>query len=456
MVVLTIDDDLGVLEYYRAALTSPGVRFEFTSDPIRGLELVRELAPELVFLDLRLPQMGGMEVLRRIRGQDRRAQVVVISGDQSVESAVEAIQEGAANYICKPVSPEKLRSIVEEVKEIFEQRARSVRLEKELVQHFNLEGIIGRSPRMLEVFELMRRVAPHFRTALVLGETGTGKELVARALHKMSPRRDRPFAVCNCAAVVETLFESELFGHRKGAFTGAHEDRKGLFESADGGVVFLDEVGELGSGVQSKLLRVLQNQEIQRVGSTQPMHIDVLLVAATSRDLAEDVRKGRFRPDLFFRLNMIEIKVPPLRERPEDIPLLWRYFLDKYNQHYGKEIHGISQRAQDMLLNYRWPGNVRELDNVMGRACMLAQASFLDLGDFSVIAARIVKDAGTSPSSLEDAERIALVRALEENPNKTQAARILGVSRPRLYRLMEKHGLKEKEQKVDQESITES
>src|ERR1700730_2529918 len=176
MVVLTIDDDLGVLEYYRAALTSPGVRFEFTSDPIRGLELVRELAPELVFLDLRLPQMGGMEVLRRIRGQDRRAQVVVISGDQSVESAVEAIQEGAANYICKPVSPEKLRSIVEEVKEIFEQRARSVRLEKELVQHFNFESIIGRSPPMLEVFELMRRVAPHFRTALVLGETGTGKE----------------------------------------------------------------------------------------------------------------------------------------------------------------------------------------------------------------------------------------------------------------------------------------
>lgn len=185
------------------------------------------------------------------------------------------------------------------------------------------------------------------------------------------------------------------------------------------------------------------------------MHIDVLLVAATSRDLAKDVKEGRFRPDLFFRLNMIEIKVPPLREHPEDIPLLWRHFLDKYNQHYGKEIRGVSQRAQELLLNYRWPGNVRELDNVMSRACMLAQASFLDLGDFSVISAQIVKDAGTSPSSLEEAERVALVRALEENPNKTQAARILGVSRPRLYRLMEKHGLKEKEEKMDQRSITE-
>jgi transcriptional regulator with GAF, ATPase, and Fis domain len=313
-----------------------------------------------------------------------------------------------------------------------------------MAQLYVLEGIIGRSPRMLEMFDLMRRVALHFRTALILGETGAGKDLVARALHKMSPRGDHPFAVCNCAAVVETLFESELFGHRKGAFTGAHEDRQGLFESADGGMVFLDEVGELNLGVQSKLLRVIQNQEIQRVGSTQPLHVDVLLIAATSRDLAEDVKKGRFRDDLLYRLNMIEIKVPPLRERPEDIPLLWNHFLDKYNRHYGKEIRGLSRHAQDMLMTYRWPGNVRELENAMGRACMLAQGSFLDMRDFSVISARIVKDAGSSPTSLEEAERLALVRALDEYPNRTQAARLLGVSRPKLYRLMVKHGLEAK------------
>jgi transcriptional regulator with GAF, ATPase, and Fis domain len=269
----------------------------------------------------------------------------------------------------------------------------------------------------------------------------------------MSPRRDRPFTVCNCAAVVETLFESELFGHRKGAFTGAHEDRKGLFESADGGIVFLDEVGELTLGVQSKLLRVIQNQEIQRVGSTQSLRVDVLMIAATSRELTEDAKKGRFRPDLLYRLDMIEIRVPPLRERREDIPLLWRHFLDKYNQHYNKEIRGLSQKAQDLLLNYRWPGNVRELENVMGRACMLAQGSFLDVGDFAVVSARIGKAAGTFPSSLEQAERIALVRALEEHPNKTQAARVLGVSRPKLYRLMQKHGLEAEKEKADQESV---
>jgi DNA-binding NtrC family response regulator len=453
MVVLTIDDDSTVLDYYRRALTNPGVRFEFTSDPIQGLELVRQLAPELVFLDLSLPQMRGMEALRRICGQDKRAHVVVVSSHQSVELAVEVIQAGAANYICKPVSPETLRSIVEEVKEIFEERARAMRLENELDKHSNLEGLIGRSVRMHEMFDLMRRVAPHFRTALILGETGTGKDLVARALHNMSPRRDRPFTVCNCAAVVETLFESELFGHRKGAFTGAHEDRKGLFESADGGIVFLDEVGELTLGVQSKLLRVIQNQEIQRVGSTQSLRVDVLMIAATSRELTEDAKKGRFRPDLLYRLDMIEIRVPPLRERREDIPLLWRHFLDKYNQHYNKEIRGLSQKAQDLLLNYRWPGNVRELENVMGRACMLAQGSFLDVGDFAVVSARIGKAAGTFPSSLEQAERIALVRALEEHPNKTQAARVLGVSRPKLYRLMQKHGLEAEKEKADQESV---
>lgn len=452
-VVLAIDDDSAVLESYRAMLSDMGVRFQCTPDPKRGLEMVRELCPELVLLKWQMRQMPGIEALRKVHSLDPRARIVVIYDHESIESLVEAIMEGADNFVYKPVNPEKLRSIVEEVKELFKRRAKAAKLEKELVQHFNLEGMIGRSIRMLELFDLIRRVAPHFRTVLVLGETGTGKEGVARALHKLSPRKDQPFAVCNCAAVVETLFESELFGHRKGAFTGAHEDRKGVFESADGGTVFLDEVGELAPGVQSKLLRVIQNQEIQRVGSTQPQHVDVLLIAATSRDLEQDVKRGKFRSDLFFRLNMIEMVVPPLRERPDDIPLLYRHFLEKFNQQYGKQIQGISRRAQELMVRYPWPGNVREMENVMGKACMLAQASFLDVADFNAISSPIAADAGIAPVSLDDAERAALVRALKENPNKTQVARILGVSRPRLYRLMEKHGLKEIEDKVDSELV---
>jgi DNA-binding NtrC family response regulator len=448
--VLAIDDDPIVLETYKAALSDTGVRFECAGDLSRGFELVRELGPELVLLKWQMQPMPGIEALRRIHSQDSRTIVAVIYDSVDLESVTEVVTAGGDIYLCKPVSPAKLRSTVGEVKELFTRRAQTGKLEKELVQYFNLEGIIGRSNRMLDLFDLIRRIAPHFRIALVLGETGTGKELVARALHKMSSRKDRPFAVCNCAAVVETLFESELFGHNKGAFTGAHEDRKGVFESANGGVVFLDEVGELGPTVQSKLLRVIQNQEIQRVGSTRPQPVDVLLIAATNRDLAHEVKRGRFRPDLFFRLNMIEILLPPLRERAEDIPLLYRYFLDKFNQHFGKEIQGISRRAQDILVRYAWPGNVREMENVMGRACMLSHASFLDVADFSAISAQSATDAGLAPVSLEEAERAAVVRALKENPNKTQVARILGVSRPKLYRLMEKHGLKETE---GQESV---
>jgi two-component system response regulator HydG len=454
VVVLAIDDDPQVLESYRALLSDMGVSFECTTDPNRGLELVRQLAPELVLLKWQMPQMPGIEALRRIHNLDTRARIAIIYDSESLDTVVEAIMEGADSFVCKPFDPEKLRTIVEEVKGIFKRRAHSAKIEMELVQHFNVEGMIGRSTRMLELFDLIRRVAPHFRTVLVLGETGTGKEVVARALHKRSPRRDQPFIVCNCAAVVESLFESELFGHRKGAFTGAHEDRMGVFESANGGTVFLDEIGELGAGVQSKLLRVLQNQEIQRVGSTQPQHVDVLLIAATSRDLKQDVKLGKFRSDLLFRLNMVEMVVPPLRERADDIPLLYRHFLQKFNQQYGKQIQGISRRAQDLMIRYSWPGNVRQMENVMGLACMLAHATFLDMADFNSISSPSATNASPSPSSMDEAERDALLRALKENPNKTQVARILGVSRPRLYRLMKKHGLRESGDTADKELVS--
>lgn len=446
MLVLAIDDEPAVLAFYKATLKGSGVQVECVTDAAQGLEVVRQHAPEVVLLDLTMPSMSGMEVLRRIRKQDMRAQVVMITGNHTIESAVEAIREGAADYICKPISPEKLQSLVEQAKELAIRRERAAALEKELAQLSSVEGIIGRSPRMLELFDMVRRVAPHFRTVLVLGETGTGKELVARALHRLSARRDARFAICNCAAVVETLMESELFGHRKGAFTGAHEDKIGLFEWADGGIVFLDEVGELGVPLQAKLLRTLQSQEIQKLGSPQPRKVDVLVIAATSRDLERDVKAGKFRADLWYRLNMIQIQLPPLRDRREDIGHLCRHFLDQFNKQYGKEIKGISRRAQDALLAHAWPGNVRELENVIGRACMLAQGTFIDSEDLRELPKRGTEDRGQFSSTLEDAEKEALLRVLDQTPNRALAARILGVSRATLYRLMEKYGIKSKEE----------
>jgi len=449
LLVVAIDDDASLLSLYQASLEGAGVRVEGATDAARGLELVEELNPDLVFVDLVMPGMNGMEVLRRIRQLNGRTQVVMVTGNYSIETAVEAIREGATDYICKPIGPAKLREIVEQVRSVTTRLARADALEKELSEVLNLEGIIGRSPRMLEVFDLVQRIAPHFRTALILGETGTGKELVARALHNLSPRKKQRLALCNCAAVVESLMESQLFGHVRGSFTGATDDRVGLFEWADGGSVFLDEVGELSLQMQSKLLRVLENDEVQKVGAPQPRRVDVRVIAATSRDLNQEVQTGKFRSDLWYRLNMIEIRLPPLRDRKEDISLLSRHFIARFNQQYGKEVEGVARRALDAFMAYSWPGNVRELENVIGRACLLGRGNFLDLDDFPELRSRGAAPgpAGAASTTLEDAEKATLIRVLSEARNKALAARMLGVSRPTLYRLMEKHGLKPKEGK---------
>jgi DNA-binding NtrC family response regulator len=441
VLVLAIDDEPSMLEYYRATLSSPEVRVETTSEAARGARLVRELCPDIVLLDLWMPGLNGLEVLRHIRQQDMRVEVVMVTGEYSIETAVEAVRRGAADYLCKPVSAEKLRALVEKSKALASQRERAECLNKELLEVFSFEGIIGRTPRMLEVFDMIRRVAPHFRTALVLGETGTGKELVARALHRSSPRASQRFAVFNCAAVVETLAESQLFGHRKGSFTGASDDKLGLFEWANHGTVFLDEVGELSLPLQSKLLRVLENQEVQKLGLPQPQKVDVLVIAASSRDLHQEVRSGRFRADLWYRLNMIQIQLPPLRERREDVVLLSRHFIEQFNRAYGKSLRGLSRRAQDALLAYSFPGNVRELENLIGRACMLASGNFIDLNDLPEAQGSSVSAVAAPPTALDEAEKAALLRVLAHAPNKAQAARLLGVSRATLYRMMARHKL---------------
>jgi transcriptional regulator with GAF, ATPase, and Fis domain len=294
---------------------------------------------------------------------------------------------------------------------------------------------------MLEVFDLVRRVAPHFRTALITGETGTGKELVARSLHELSPRSKRRIAVFNCSALVDTLAESQLFGHRKGAFTGAIGDQAGLFEWANGGTVFLDEVGDLSPAAQSKLLRVLENGEVQKLGLPQAIQVDVQVIAATSRNLNMEMKSNRFRPDLWYRLNMVQIQIPPLRERREDILLLARRFLLNFASQYGKEILKISRRAESALLAHSWPGNVRELENVIGRGCMLTRAKTLQLEDLPEEVTSQTVPTAESATTMEGAEKRAVIQALGETKNKALAARKLRISRARLYRLMAKYGL---------------
>ena len=439
--ILAIDDDPGMLRFYEAVLANENVRFESSTDPIHGVELAETLNPDLILLDLTMTGIDGMEALQRIRLRDPEARVVMITGYYSIESAIKAIKAGATDYVCKPISAEKVRKIAQEIRERVDLTRRENTLESQFAEAFSLEGMIGRSPRMLEVFDLVRRVAPHLGTALITGETGTGKELVARALHKLSPRSHQRIAVFNCSALVDTLAESQLFGHRKGAITGAINDQAGIFEWANGGTVFLDEVGDLSLAAQSKLLRVLENGEVQKLGLPQAIHVDVQVIAATSRNLNEEMRPNRFRPDLWYRLNMVQIQLPPLRERREDILLLARRFLQDFTPQSQKEIHKISRRVESALVAHPWPGNVRELENVIARGCMLAQTRTLGLEDLPEELRNQSLPTAASSTTMEEAERRAVIQALGETKNKALVARKLGISRARLYRLLEKHGL---------------
>lgn len=441
--VVAIDDETSMLDFYKAVIGRTGAHLECATDAVRGLELIESCDPDLVLLDLTMPQMDGIEALHKIIERDSTANVVMVTGNYSIETAVQAIREGAADYICKPVKVEKVRELLEKARFLASRVERARALDQQLTEVYNLEGMIGRGPQMLEVFDLVRRVAPHFRTALVTGETGSGKELVAQALHKLSPRGGRRFSVFNCGAIMDSLAESQLFGHRKGAFTGATQEQVGLFEWADGGTIFLDEVGELIPQAQSKLLRVLETGEVQKLGSPALHKVDVLVVAATSRDLSQEVKAGRFRSDLLYRLNMVHIQIPPLRERREDILLLANHFVTQFSKQYRKDISRISRSAQNILLAYSWPGNVRELENAVGRACMLARGRTIESGELPESVKVSATVSTGAPVTIEEAEKTVIVNALAKTKNKVVAARILGTSRATLYRLMEKYGLDE-------------
>jgi len=442
MILVVIDDDPANIKFVRFVLADEGLEIHSAADAQSGLELIRRTRPQIVLLDLVMPGVEGMEVLQQILEFDPGIDVILMTGYYSTESAVEAIQKGAADYFPKPFSPDRLRGKINQIKEDSKHRQRSLKLENELLENFEFDGMIGRSPLMLELVSKIRRIAPHFRSVLVTGPTGVGKELVARALHRLSPGQKGNFVALNCSSISETLAESELFGHVKGAFTGAHQDKAGVFEYADGGVVLLDEIGEMPLSLQAKLLRVLQNQELQRVGSPAVRKVDVRVVAATNRDLPEMVSQGKFREDLYFRLCMIELKVPSLAERREDLPILQRHFLKSFATQYKKPLAGLTRRAQTLLAKYSWPGNVRELENVIGHACMMTESDVIDVRDLPARIQNLRSTENTESevdSSLDQAARLHVQRVLAHvGGNKVRAAEILGISRTYLYELLKK------------------
>jgi DNA-binding NtrC family response regulator len=442
LTVLAIDDSPENLELVRAALEKQEVEILTADDPELGFEMFLKTRPRMVLLDLVMPKVNGIELLERIVAVDPGTDVILITSHYSSESAVEAIQKGACDYWTKPLDVEKLRTRIDGFIAEAERRLKTLRLDRELVDACQFEGMVGRSPLMLEVFARIRRVAPHFKTVLVTGPTGTGKELVAEALHRLSPAGRGKFAVCNCSALVESLLESELFGHVRGAFTGATQDKPGLFEHADGGTIFLDEIGELSLPAQAKLLRVLQNRQVQRVGSLTPRSIDVRVIAATHRDLKAMVREGQFREDLYYRLAIVEIGLPSLASRREDLPLLQRYFVERFSADYKKSIAGITRRTQTRMAAYSWPGNIRELENVIGTACMMAEGSLIDIDDLPEnLRNSSIQELSPDESflSLEEVQRRHVIRVLDAvGGHRTRAAEILGIGRATIYEMLAK------------------
>jgi len=440
--LLVVDDAPESLELVTDALSQKGVEILTASDPEAGFELFLGARPQIVLLDLVMPKMNGMELLEKIAAVDPGTDVILMTGHYSPDSAVEAIQKGACDYLKKPLDLDKLRDRIEALREDAERRRQAFQLDRALIDAFQFEGMVGRSPLILETFARIRRVAPHFQTILISGATGTGKELVARALHHLSPRAAGPFVVCNCSALVETLLESELFGYVRGAFTGANQDKTGIFEQANGGTVFLDEIGELSAPAQAKLLRVLQQREVQRVGSPVPHAVDVRVIGATNRQLRSMVAEGHFRDDLYYRLSMVEISLPRLVDRKEDLPLLQKYFVEKFAQQYGKQIRGITRRAQLRMAAYSWPGNVRQLENVIGNAAMMTQGSTIDVYDLPQLlqeAANPGRGNDEDMLSLQEMQNRHLVRVLERvGGNKARAAEILGISRTTIYEMLAK------------------
>ena len=434
--ILVIDDEATMRDSCRQALSRDKNRVVVAEDGLKGLGFLEKESFDLVILDLKMPGLSGMEVLEKIKEFDPKTVVIVITGYATIESAVEAIKKGAYDFIPKPFTPDTLRVIVKRALEKRELILENVLLRDELKASFGSDVIIGQSKSMKQIEDLVRKVGPTDSTVLIAGESGTGKELIARAIHYCSKRKDKPFVTVDCGSLVENLFESELFGHIKGSFTGATATKYGRFELANGGTLFFDEVGNISLNIQTKLLRVLQEREVTKVGSSQVIKVDVRIIAATNKDLQESVKTGTFRDDLFYRLSVVPIALPALRERRDDIPLLANHFLAKYNKKRGKNIRAISDRAMKALVEYDWPGNVRELENAIERAVVLSESDLIEPSDllyYGLTVQTPSKSDASQTQRLVDVEKEYIVKTLKMfNGHKGKAAESLGIDRKTL------------------------
>ncbi|NIV12529.1 MAG: response regulator [Aliifodinibius sp.] len=444
--ILLIDDDVNLCKVIEYQLQKAGYEVDSANSGNEGLGLFKENDFDVVITDIQMPDISGIEVLNQIRQINRQVVIIIITAYGSIENALEACKLGADDYITKPFSKEQLLFVVEKALRFRQLQQENTQLRQELVGKYTFKNMVARSSKMEDILRMAGQVAQSDATVIILGESGTGKELIARAIHYNSPRKSKPLIIVNCPSVPDNLLESELFGHVKGAFTGAIKDRKGKFEIADGGTIFLDEIGDLREELQAKLLRVLQEQEFERVGDSRSIKVDVRVIAATNKDLEQRMKEGKFREDLYYRLSVIPIQIPPLRERKEEIP----YLVDFFIQRYGKERKiEVSPEVIDLLQNYDWPGNIRELENIIERALVLTTDNRITVNNLPANIAQKAKAGSTvlesfiaEDVSLEEAERQIIAQTLRRTGgNRSKAARILKIPRHVLLYRMKKFGL---------------
>ena len=446
--LVVADDEKNIREGLAEALAGDGYRALMAADGEEAMKLVDMGDVDLVITDLRMPRLSGTELLKSIASRYPGLPVIVLTGHGTIEDAVSAMRAGAFDFLTKPVNLEHLSILVKRALETREMARKNRELEAEVDAQRRTSSIIGKSAEIKKVFDLIRKVAPTRASVLVTGDSGVGKELIADAIHNLSPRRDGPLIKVHCAALAESLLESELFGHEKGSFTGAQARKRGRFELADKGTLFLDEIGEINQNVQIKILRVLQERKFERVGGEETIDVDVRIVAATNRDLKEEIRKGSFREDLYYRLNVVNIHVPPLRERRDDIPLLAMSFLREFAEENGKKLEGFDPKARQSLYAYPWPGNVRELRNSIESAVVMASSGLVCLDDLppNVRSSGEERDVRVPVgSTLEEGEKILIRETLAaQGGNKSRTAEILGIGRKTLYQKIEEYGIEEK------------